>query len=244
MDASFGLFVVVGFLAQLVDGAMGMAYGVISTTFLLSIGIPPVFASAGVHTAEVFTTLISGIAHWRFGNVSWALVKRLVIPGVFGGVIGAYVLSSVATEIIKPYIATYLLIMGLVIAVRAFRKIEIRNVSRGLIPLGAIGGVLDAIGGGGWGPVVTSTLVARGNHPRLTIGSVNLAEFFVTIAESATFVGLVGLGYWRIAGGLVVGGTVAAPLAAYICKKLPARALMVIVGVTIVVLQVRSLWLG
>jgi len=220
MDASFGLFVVVGFLAQLVDGAMGMAYGVISTTF--------------------------GIAHWRFGNVSWALVKRLVIPGVFGGVIGAYVLSSVATQIIKPYIATYLLIMGLVIAVRAFKKIEIRNVSRGLIPLGAIGGMLDAIGGGGWGPVVTSTLVARGNHPRLTIGSVNLAEFFVTIAESATFVGLVGLGYWRIAGGLVVGGTVAAPLAAYICKKLPARALMVIVGVgvTIVVLQVRSLWFG
>lgn len=244
MDVSLGVFVAVGFVAQLIDGAMGMAYGVTSTTFLLSVGVSPAFASAGVHTAEVFTTLVSGLSHWRFGNVNWSLVKRLVIPGVVGGVLGAYVLSSIPARTIKPFVAAYLLIMGLVIIVRAFKRPEAREVRRGLIPLGAVGGVLDAIGGGGWGPIVTSTLVARGNDPRFTIGSVNLTEFFVTVAEAATFFGFIGLGNWRIIVGLLIGGVLAAPLAAYVCRELPTRILMVLVGVAIVALQIRTLWLA
>lgn len=244
MDVSLGIFVAVGFLAQLIDGAMGMAYGVTSTTFLLSVGVPPALASAGVHTAEVFTTLVSGLSHWRLGNVNWALVRRLVVPGVVGGALGAYVLSSVPGDVIKPFVAGYLLIMGVTILFRAFKKAKERELRTGLIPLGAVGGFCDAIGGGGWGPIVTSTLVARGNNPRFTIGSVNLTEFFVTVAEAATFFGLIGLGNWRIIVGLLIGGVIAAPLAAYVCRKLPTRVLMVLVGVAIVALQIRTLWLA
>jgi len=244
MDASLGIFVAVGFVAQLIDGAMGMAYGVTSTTFLLSLGVPPALASAGVHTAEVFTTLVSGLSHWRFGNVNWTLVKRLVIPGVLGGALGAYVLSSVPASAIKPYVAGYLLIMGVVIIFRAFRRVREREVHTKLIPLAAVGGFFDAIGGGGWGPIVTSTLVARGNNPRFTIGSVNLTEFFVTLAEAGTFFALIGLGNWQIIVGLVIGGGLAAPLAAYVCRKLPTRALLLLVGMAIVALQIRNLWLA
>lgn len=244
MDVSLGIFIAVGFVAQLIDGAMGMAYGVTSTTFLLSIGIPPAMASAGVHTAEVFTTLVSGLSHWRLGNVRWSLVKRLLIPGVIGGVLGAYVLSSVPARTIKPFVAGYLIIMGLAILFRAFRKVQEREVQSKLIPLGAVGGFLDAIGGGGWGPIVTSTLVARGNNPRFTIGSVNLTEFFVTVAEAATFFTLIGLVHWQIIVGLIIGGILAAPLAAYVCRMLPTRILMIIVGIAIVALQIRTLWLA
>ncbi|MBC7098775.1 sulfite exporter TauE/SafE family protein [Candidatus Bipolaricaulota bacterium] len=244
MDTSLGLFVAVGFLAQLIDGAMGMAYGVTSTTFLLSLGVPPALASAGVHTAEVFTTLASGLAHWRLGNVDWHLVKRLVVPGVVGGALGAYVLSSVPAQSIKPYVAGYLLLMGLVIVARSFKRTKTREVRKGLIPLGAVGGFLDAIGGGGWGPIVTSTLVARGNHPRFTIGSVNLTEFFVTVAEAATFFTLIGLAGWRIIVGLLLGGVLAAPVAACVLRILPTRWLMLAVGLIIIALQARTLWLA
>jgi len=238
------MFIGVGFMAQLIDGAIGMGYGVTSTTFLLSMGIPPPLASAGVHTAEVFTTLVSGLAHWRFGNVDRSLVKRLLIPGVVGGVLGAYVLNAVPTEVIKPVVAGYLLGMGLLVLFRAFREVREREVRTGLVPLGLVGGFFDAIGGGGWGPIVTSTLVARGNNPRFTIGSVNLVEFFVTIAESATFFALIGLGSWKIIVGLIIGGVLAAPLGAYVCKRLPMRTLMIVVGIVIVVLQIRTLWLA
>jgi len=238
------LFVAVGFFAQLIDGAMGMAYGVTSTTFLLSLGVPPALASAGVHTAEVFTTLISGLAHWRLGNVDWHLVKRLVVPGMVGGALGAYVLSSVPTQSIRPYVAGYLLLMGLVILTRSFKMPKTREIRKGLIPLGAVGGFLDAVGGGGWGPIVTSTLVARGNHPRFSIGSVNLTEFFVTVTEAATFFGLIGLASWRIIAGLLLGGVLAAPLSAYVLRILPTRWLMLAVGVAIITLQARTLWLA
>ncbi|NIM02803.1 TSUP family transporter [bacterium] len=235
------VYIIVGFVAQIIDGALGMAYGVTSTTFLLSIGIPPVAASASVHTAEIFASGASGLAHLRFGNVDKKLFKRLLIPGVMGGILGAYILTAVPGEAIKPFIAFYLLIMGLIILRRAFKKVEEKEVKTKILPLGISGGFFDAIGGGGWGPIVTSTLVARGHNPRFSIGSVNLAEFFVTVAEVATFLTIIGLVHWHIIIGLIIGGVLAAPLAAYVCKRIPSRALMIIVGLLIMALSIRTI---
>jgi len=245
VDDQILLFAAVGFCAQMIDGALGMAYGVSSTTFLLSLGVPPAVASAGVHTAEVFTTMVSGVSHLRFGNVDRRLLKRLVIPGVIGGVLGAYVLTSVPGRVIKPFVAAYLLLMGIRIFWRAFRKVrESAGSYKRMFPLGLVGGFLDAIGGGGWGPVVTSTLVANGHTPRYAIGSVNLSEFFVTVAEAITFFALIGLVQWQILVGLIIGGVVAAPLAAYICKRVPTKALMIIVGIVITGLSLRTIFLA
>jgi len=236
------LYIIVGFIAQMIDGSLGMAYGVSSTTFLLSMGIPPVTASASVHTAEIFASGVSGLAHLKFGNVDRNLLRKLLIPGVIGGVVGAFVLTSVPGKTIKPFVALYLLIMGLVILLKAFKRIEERKVKTRLFPLGIGGGFFDAIGGGGWGPIVTATLIARGHNPRFSIGSVNLAEFFVTVAEVATFLAIIGLVHREIIVGLIIGGIIAAPLAAYICKRLPSRVLMIIVGALIVLLSIRTIY--
>ncbi len=238
-------FIIAGFVAQMIDGALGMAYGVTSTTILTSLGVPNKFASAAVHASEVVTTGISGLSHWRMGNVHFDLARKLVIPGVLGGVIGAYILTNLETPWLKPAVALYLAIMGLVIILRAFKALAPREVRSWLIPLGFAGGFMDAIGGGGWGPIVTSTLVARGNAPRFTVGSVNLTEFFITTAQSITFVLALGttqfMEYGKIILGLLIGGAVAAPLAAFAAKKLPHRPFMLLVGVLIVVLNVRVL---
>ena len=246
MELTFLLYVVVGFVAQMIDGALGMAYGVSSNTFLLSLGIPPASASASVHMAEVVTTGISGFSHWKLGNVDWKLVRRLLIPGVIGGVIGAYLLTAIDGNVIKPYIAAYLLIMGCVIIYKAFSMVPKKKMDEYHGPrvswLGLAGGFCDAIGGGGWGPVVTSTLVARGKHPRMTIGSVNFSEFFVTLAESVTFViALSFTQYWQIILGLLIGGAIAAPFAAIMTHKLPIKTLMIIVGVLIIGLSIRTI---
>ena len=248
MDTNILVFVLVGFVAQMIDGALGMAYGVSSNTFLLSLGIPPAAASASVHMAEVVTTGISGFSHWKLGNVNWNLVKRLLIPGVIGGVAGAYLLTTFDGNIIKPYISAYLLIMGIVIIVKAFNMKKDHNENEYHGPtislLGLLGGFCDAIGGGGWGPVVTTTLVARGKHPRLTIGSVNFSEFFITLAESVTFVLALNFSeYWQIILGLLIGGGIAAPFAAILPKKLPIKALMITVGLLIVALSIRTIYL-
>ncbi len=248
MDTNILVFVLVGFVAQMIDGALGMAYGVSSNTFLLSLGIPPAAASASVHMAEVVTTGISGFSHWKLGNVNWNLVKRLLIPGVIGGVAGAYLLTTFDGNIIKPYISAYLLIMGIVIIVKAFNMKKDHNENEYHGPtislLGLLGGFCDAIGGGGWGPVVTTTLVARGKHPRLTIGSVNFSEFFITLAESVTFVLALNFSeYWQIILGLLIGGGIAAPFAAILTKKLPIKALMITVGLLIVALSIRTIYL-
>lgn len=243
MDPTIIIFIVVGFIAQMIDGALGMAYGVSSNTFLLSLGIPPAIASASVHAAEIVVTAISGISHLSFGNVNKEIVKRLVIPGVIGGVVGAYILTAVPGDVIKPFIAIYLLIMGFVIILRAFREVKETEVkTTELLPLGLIGGFFDAIGGGGWGPIVTSTLVAKGNNPRFSVGSVNFSEFFVTVAEVITFLALIGLVKWQIILGLLIGGVIAAPLAAYICKRLPTRTLMIMVGALIIILSIRTIY--
>jgi uncharacterized protein len=245
MDLSILLYVLVGFIAQMIDGALGMAYGVSSNTFLLSIGLPPAAASASVHMAEVVTTGISGFSHWKLGNIDWKLVKRLLLPGVLGGVAGAYLLTSIDGDFIKPYISGYLLIMGLIILWKAYRYeakphngVHTAKVSI----LGVIGGFFDAIGGGGWGPIVTTTLVARGKDARLTIGSVNFSEFFVTFAESVTFVLTLNfVEYWQVILGLLVGGAIAAPMAAILTRKLPTKTLMFIVGLLIVGLSIRTI---
>jgi uncharacterized membrane protein YfcA len=248
METSILLFVLVGFIAQMIDGALGMAYGVSSNTFLLSIGIPPAIASASVHMAEVITTGVSGISHWRLGNIDWKLVKRLALPGVFGGAAGAYLLTSIDGDYIKPFISGYLLIMGVVILVKAFNyqaKPHNGTHTRRVSILGVIGGFFDAIGGGGWGPIVTTTLVARGKNARLTIGSVNFSEFFVTFAESLTFLlTLSFVGYWHIILGLLIGGAIAAPLAASVTRKLPVKALMFMVGLLIIALSIRTIILA
>lgn len=249
MELTFLLYVLVGFLAQMIDGALGMAYGVSSNTFLLSLGIPPAAASASVHMAEVVTTGISGISHWKLGNVDWKLVNRLLIPGVIGGALGAYLLTSIDGNIIKPYIAVYLLIMGGVIVYKAFTLVPRNKPDEYHGPrislLGLFGGFCDAIGGGGWGPVVTSTLVARGKNPRMTIGSVNFSEFFVTLVQSILFVLTLNfMEYWQVILGLLVGGAIAAPIAARLAQKLPMKALMIFVGILIIVLSIRTLVLA
>jgi hypothetical protein len=236
------LFIAVGFAAQIVDGAVGMAYGLSATTVLLSVGVTPAVASATVHAAEVFTTGASGFAHWRLGNVRKELFWRLVLPGMVGGGLGAYLLASVPTDAIRPIVAGYLLVMGLVILGKALRgpkqaPREVRHAG----PLGFIGALLDAIGGGGWGPMVTGTLMGRGLEPRLVIGTANAAEFFVTVVISVTFLGTIGLELWPMIVGLIVGGVAAAPFGALLAKQLPDRALMILVGVVIMILSVRNL---
>jgi len=248
MDTTILLYVLVGFIAQAIDGALGMAYGVSSNTFLLSIGIPPAAASASVHMAEVATTAVSGISHWRLGNIDWKLVKRLLIPGVIGGVTGAYLLTSIDGNIIKPFISAYLLIMGIVILVKAFNIKERKGAGEytaRVSVLGLIGGFFDSIGGGGWGPVVTTTLMARGKNPRITIGSVNFSEFFITLAESVTFILTLNFSqYWQIILGLLVGGAIAAPFAARMAKHLPVKTLMILVGTLIILLSIRTIYLS
>jgi len=240
---AFWTAVAVGFSAQAVDGALGMAYGITSTTFLLGAGVSPAAASGAVHIAEVFTSGLSGASHIKFGNVDRRLFLRLVIPGVVGGVAGAYVLTSIDGQMIKPYIAAYLLLMGLYILYRAFharpaRQGPLRHVGK----LALTGGFVDAVGGGGWGPVVTSTLVGRGSHPRRTIGSVNTAEFFIALATAGSFALFAELGHWELVAGLVFGGMFAAPFAAWLCSRLQARTLMWLIGVLITALSLFNLY--
>lgn len=239
------IYVAIGFAAQMVDGAIGMAYGITATSVLLSAGIPPAMASACVHAAETVTTAASGAAHWRLGNIDRKLLWRLAIPGVIGGAIGAYALSEFPGDTLKPFIAVYLVLLGVVIIWKALLKpIKEAPPPRSVAPLGFFGGMFDAIGGGGWGPIVTSSLIGRGTAPRYAIGSVNLAEFFVTLTISATFFVTIGLDLWPIIAGLIVGGVVAAPFAALAAKHIPAKALMLIVGCVVIGLSLRTLVLS
>ena len=244
---TFLLFVLVGVLAQSVDGALGMAYGVVSTTVLLALGVPPAAASASVHTAEIFTTAASGASHAYHRNITWSLWAPLVIAGMLGGAIGAYVLSGVDGDLMKPFILAYLAVLGVWIVLRGLKDIKPKRIrSFWGAPLGLIGGFLDAIGGGGWGPTATTALVGAGKDPRQAIGTVNSAEFFVTVAISATFVWALVTGHWQDAGavgdyasavgGLILGGLLAAPFAGWIAKRIPTRTLTFMVGGLIILL--------
>jgi hypothetical protein len=229
-------FIAVGFAAQLVDGALGMAFGVISSTLLISIGVPPAAASAGVHTVETFTTGVSGISHVLHRNVDWRLFARLVVPGMIGGVLGAYILSSIDASLAKPFVLAYLSAIGVYLIWRGLKYPPTARTPRFIEPLGLAGGFLDAAGGGGWGPVVTSNLLLQGADPRRVIGTVNTAEFFLTVTISATFIAALGWGAFTLATlGLLIGGVVAAPFGALAAKKVSAKALLILVGAVLVV---------
>jgi uncharacterized membrane protein YfcA len=236
-------FILVGFAAQVVDGALGMAFGVISNTLLLWIGVSPAAASAGVHTVETFTTAVSGISHALHRNVDWRLFFRLMIPGVIGGVLGAYVLSNVDASTTKPFILAYLTGIGLYRLWRGLRHPPARKTPKIVEPLGLVGGFLDAAGGGGWGPVVTSNLLVQGAAPRTTIGTVNTAEFFLTTTISATFITQLGWGaFTQATVGLLIGGMLAAPFGAILAKRVPAKVLMTMVGAILTLTSVFGLY--
>ena len=226
-------FVAVGFAAQLVDGALGMAFGVISNTLLVGVlGVPPAQASARVHVVECFTTGISGISHLLHGNIDGRLFARLVIPGVIGGVTGAYVLTSLDGDTVKPFVLLYLTGIGIYLFVRGVFYPPKLKAAKHIAPLGLIGGFLDAAGGGGWGPVVTSNLLIQGAEPRKVVGTVSAAEFFLTIAVSAAFIYHLGLA--DVAGatlGLLIGGVAAAPLGAFAAKRFAPKHMLILVGV-------------
>ena len=235
--------ILVGLLAQLVDGSLGMAYGITSTSFLIGIGATPAAASGAVHVAEIFTTAFSGISHIKFGNVHKDLFKKLVIPGVIGGILGAYILTSIDGKLIKPYVTVYLLLMGLFILQKAFVLIKHNNKKiKHVRKLALTGGFLDAIGGGGWGPIVTSSLIGQGNSPRHTIGSVNTAEFFVSFATGITFILLGSAGHWILVAGLIIGGLFSAPFAAYLTSKLSTKKLLIAVGFLITAISIYNLY--
>lgn len=239
-------YILGGFIAQMIDGALGMAYGVTATTFLMSVGITPAAASASVHASEVFTSGVSGYMHLKFGNVNSKLFRTLVIPGIIGAILGAYVLSSLEdySGYIKPIVSIYTLFLGAIIIRKALIKRQEKRQLKRVGWLALFGGYLDSIGGGGWGPIVSSTLIASGRHPKYTIGSVNLTEFFVSLASSLTFFTVIGLGYWQVIVGLILGGVVAAPIAARLANKLPVKSMMILVGIVIIVVSLRQIVLG
>lgn len=242
-DKMFWSAVAVGFLAQAIDGALGMAYGVTSTTFLLSAGASPAMASASVHIAEIFTTGVSGVSHAKLGNVNKKLFLRLLVPGMIGAVLGAVLVTQIDGKAMKPFISAYLLIMGIYILSKAWRKIKPRTGEpKHVGKLALFGGFVDSAGGGGWGPVVTTSLVGSGNDPRTTIGSVNFAEFFLALAGAASFTLMIGTGVWLLVLGLVIGGLFAAPFAAMVTRSLKTRTLLILVGTLISIVSIFNLY--
>lgn len=234
-------FIAIGFAAQVVDGALGMAFGVINSTLLVTVmGVPPAVASASVHAVETFTTAASGVSHIVHRNVDWKLFRRLVIPGVIGAILGATLLSNIDASVAKPFVMLYLACIGLYLLFRAIKgRIEPRT-PKVIAPLGLVGGFLDAAGGGGWGPVVTSNLLIQGATPRHTIGTVNTAEFFLTATASVTFFIALGWSAFTLHTlGILIGGLVAAPLGGVLAKRVPTRGLMALVGV---LLTLTSAW--
>lgn len=238
LDSLFYYFVFVGFIAQLIDGALGMAYGATCSSLMMSVGVPPAYATAGVHTAKVFTSGVSGLSHIFLGNIDKNMFFRIVITGVVGSMIGAYVISEVVDgEFIKPYISLYLVFLGVMIFLKAFKAKPVIPVNKNLGILGLYGGFFDAIGGGGWGPLVTSKLLSKGNPAKETIGTVNTAEFFVAFFSTGIFMIFVDTQAWQLIAALIIGGIFAAPLGAYLVKFIPQKALMIVVAVVVILVS-------
>ena len=243
-DPVFWSAVLVGLIAQIIDGALGMAYGITSSSFLLAVGASPAMASGATHLAEVFTSGVSGVSHLKMGNVNKKLFFSLLIPGIVGGLIGTYILGNVDGKVLKPYISLYLLIMGLYVLSKAFRHIQARyeiNATK-IAPLALFGGLMDTTGGGGWGPIVTTSLVGSGHDPRTTIGSVNFAEFFLTVTVATALFSILDQSVWTIVAGLVIGGLFAAPFAAYVTKHLKTKTLLILVGALISLISTFNLY--
>jgi uncharacterized membrane protein YfcA len=244
LDANFNMMILAGFVAQLVDGALGMGYGVTSATVLLSAGIPPVAISGSIHTAEMFASGASGYSHYRFGNVNKKLFKILVIPGVLGAVFGAillYHLGEKHSNYIRPILACYTLFLGLKILMNAFKKHIKQSKFKHYSLLAGTGGFLDSFGGGGWGPIVTTTLINNGGTPKYIIGTVSLTEFFVTLASAFTFFTLLGVSHWQTIFGLIIGGVIAAPIAARLVGKLPRKTSFILLGLLVIWWSIRIL---
>lgn len=244
LDPNFHWMVLAGFLAQIVDGALGMGYGVTSTTILLSSGVNIAAISGSVHTAEIFSSGASGYSHYRFGNVNKKLFKALLIPGVLGAVAGAILLSYLGethADLVRPLLACYTLFLGVKILVNAFRKRRRQKKFRRHGMLAGAGGFLDSFGGGGWGPLVTTTLITKGRSPKYVIGSVSLTEFFVTFASALTFFAVLGVSHWQVILALIVGGLLAAPVAALLVGKLPRKTTLVLLGALVIFWSIRIL---
>lgn len=248
LTPDFGLYVLGGFIAQMIDGALGMAYGVTVTTFLLSLGIPaitPAVASASMHASEIFTTGSSSLVYMRYKNVNKKLFKSLLLPGVLGAILGATTVSFISKDyisVIKPMVATYTLILGILIIIRAL-NIHLRNKNkiRKIFPVAFFGGYLDSVGGGGWGPIVTTSLVAGGRHLRYSVGSSHLAKFFVAVISTVTFFILIGLSHWHIIFGLVIGGMIAAPFSIWMSNKIPLKKGLIFVGVLVIIISLKTI---
>ncbi|KPH57387.1 sulfite exporter TauE/SafE family protein [Novosphingobium aerophilum] len=237
-------FVVVGFAAQVIDGALGMAFGVISQTMLVSVlGVAPAAASASTHLVEIFTTGASGASHIVHRNVDWGLFKRLVPFGVAGGVLGAYFLSNIDASVARPYIMLYLTGIGFYLLVKAIRMSKPRfEDPRMTRPLALTGGFLDAAGGGGWGPVVTSNLLIQGGDPAKVIGTVNTAEFLLSLSISISFIGALGFSAFSgVTIGMIIGGVIAAPFGALLAKRVPPRTLLFAVSLVLIASSVFSI---
>ena len=236
-------FIAVGFVAQLVDGALGMAFGVISNTLLISLGVHPAAASASVHIIKNFTGAVAGASHVLHRNVDWKLFWRILIPGMIGGVAGAYLLTHIDGAIAKPFVLAYLAAIGLFLLFRALRTPPVEKRPRVVEPVGLAGGFLDAAGGGGWGPIVTSNLLVQGARPRLVVGTVNTSEFFLALTISGAFFLSMGFAaFGKEAVGLLIGGVAAAPLGGYVAKHVPARPMMIMVGFVLAVTSATGLW--
>lgn len=242
LDANFKWILLAGFVAQMVDGALGMGYGVASSSILLSTGVNPAAISGSIHTAEIFASGASGISHYKFGNVNMKLFWRLVLPGVLGAVLGAVMLVYLGehySKFIRPVIAVYTLLLGIKFIYNAFRTAPIVNKFKRYSLLAAVGGFFDSFGGGGWGPIVTTTLINGGRSHRYTVGTVSLTEFFVTFASALTFFQLIGIGHWQTILALILGGFVAAPFAAKLAGKLPRKTASVLLGILVIFWSIR-----
>ena len=247
IPVNFYYFLIAGFIFAMIDGAIGMSYGVTSTTFSLSMGIPPASASTAVHLSEILSNGIAGLMHYKMGNVNTKLFKMLVIPGIVGAMIGAFLLSSLEhySNYTKPFISVYTLILGTVILSKAFnlkrKKGEIKKKIKNIAVLGFSGGLIDAVGGGGWGSIVLSTLIAGGRHARFSLGSVKASRFFVAFMSSLTFITMLKGLHWEAIGGLVIGSAIASPIAARVSNRISAKTIMVAVGIIVVLVSLRSI---
>jgi uncharacterized membrane protein YfcA len=244
LDKNFGWVLLGGFLAQLVDGSLGMGYGITSATILLSAGVNPAAMSGAIHTSEIFASGASGLSHYRFGNVNKKLFKAIVIPGILGAIGGAFLLVKFGdshAQYIRPIMACYTLFLGVKFIINALRKKVPQRKFKHYKLLAGTGGFLDSFGGGGWGPIVTSTLINRGRNPKYVIGTVSLTEFFVTLSSAFSFFLMIGVSHWQVIAGLVTGSLIAAPIAAKLAGRLPRRAAFLLLGSLVIIWSIRIL---
>lgn len=244
IEPKFWAFLLIGFFAQMVDGMLGMGYGVTSAIGLMSMNVSVAAVSSSIHTAEIFTAGASGYSHYRFGNVNKKLLRALLIPGILGAITGALLLVYLdghGAKFVKPFLSVYMMILGIRILTRAFKKTNVKKKVKNVGWLAGAGGFLDSFGSGGWGPLVTGTLITKGRTPRYVIGSVSLTEFFVTLASAITFFSAIGVSHWQVILGLILGGVLAAPIAARLVGKLPTKKMFIGVGIIIIIWSLQVL---